>query len=202
MHNLYANLVAVVTLAFATSQVQAYTYTVDPLLDGSLVLCSPCSSYPGSVAVTSGTEFQGLVRFKTPQNLLSTDRIELSLTLSALPSQSTQEAIYGYESYAIGINSSDKYAGTFLGNLYIQADALLGTSYQLDVTDFVKAASAPYISFNLRSTELNSFTSIGNRSTTPTQLWVSTIPEPATSGIFALGIVFGFALHRQRKAAL
>jgi hypothetical protein len=145
--------------------------------------------------VESSVGRQGIVKFSTSPITEPVLQASLSVNPYGLPFQSLLVEVYGYQSSDAQITSSDRNAGAFLGNLVIPETIDYGQDILIDVTQFMKTVSSPFVSFNLRTTGgLDIFSSLEYNAGHPSQLTV-TIPEPATLLLLGLGSL----LLRKRK---
>jgi len=168
----------------------AGNWVINPSDDGSIydngnVVTSAyllCSGYIQGVAEYPIDSINGQIETAT-----------LSVNPNALPLMSPIVHVYGYSSTDGRLTSSDYNAGVFLGD-WTLPNLACGQDAYFDVTSFLKTVTTPYVGFNLRTASTDLFSSLEYNEGHPSQLTVTTVPEPATLLLFTLG---GLALRRK-----
>lgn len=171
--------------------------TIDPTSDGSLYTCQGCNTVSeGAYVLTSGY-IQGVVKFSTTPIVGNVSHALLSLNPYGLPLWGSFVDVYGYGTSTGTLQVADANAGTFLGSLNLPANLGYGQNAYFDVTPFVASTHTPYLAFNLRSTGTDVFSSLEYNYGHPSQLIVTTVPEPSSMALTIAGL---FILGRVRKA--
>ncbi len=178
------------TISIFVNFTYAGNWVINPHDDGYI--------YPWGVVNTnldlmSGGACQGVVEFPIGSINGTIQKATLSINPYALPLSSPTVHIYGYSSTDGILTMSDYDAGAFLGDLSV-SNLSFGQDAYFDVTSFLKTVTTPYVGFNLRTDNTDVFSSLEENYGHPSQLSVSTIPEPATLLLFTLG---GLALRRK-----
>ncbi len=198
---------AIFSLAFAAFALTAPATShggilvIDPTSDGSLYVCAGCNIVSeGDYVLVSGY-IQGDVKFASNSISGAVTQALLSLNPYGLPLFGNEVSIYGYGTAIGALDDSDADAGVLLGILILPANLGYGEDVYFDVTAFVAATNAPFLAFNLRTTDTDVFSSLEYNYGHPSQLLVTTaeLAEPAPmallfSGLLALG---GFSRKRQ-----
>jgi hypothetical protein len=174
----------------------AATLTIDPTSDGSLYTCDGCNTVSDGAYVLTSGYIQGAVKFSTASIVGNVSQAFLTLNPYGLPLWGTNVDIYGYETTIGELHVSDANAGTLLGTLTLPADLGFGQDAYFDVTAFVAGASSPYIAFNLRSDGTDVFSSLEYNYGHPSQLLITTVPEPSSIALVMAG---SFALGARRR---
>lgn len=173
-------------LVLTSSSAWSATATINPSIDGTI----QNQTFLQGSSVTSASWALGVVRFLTPI-LQEGDTVTLKLYPSALPLRGPTEYISAYESDDLTVNPTAFNITTRVGQIDIPASSDFSSVFSLDVTNFVKSANSPYITFELRSDGMNSFTALGGYSfQKPTQIVITSIPEPGAISLMALGLAF------------
>ena len=171
-------------LVLATSSAWSAAVTINPSIDGTI----RNQTFLQGSSITSASWALGIVRFQTP-TLQEGDTATLKLYPSAPPLRGPTEYVYGYKSDDLTVNPTAFNITTLLGQIDIPANSDFSSVFSLDVTNFVKSANSPYITFELRSEGLNTFTALGGYSfQKPTQLVITSIPEPGAMSMMGLGL--------------
>jgi hypothetical protein len=118
----------------------------------------------------------------------------LTVNPYGLPLWGNPVQVYGYSSIDGKLTLSDYDAGIFLGS-WTLPNLNIGQNAFFDVTSFLKTVTTPYVGFNLRSDGTDVFASLEYNHGHPSQLLVTTIPEPGT--LLLLGI--GAAILRKKR---
>jgi hypothetical protein len=191
--------IAILTLVFAafalTSPATSHggTLVIDPTSDGSLYVCPGCNVVSEGAYVLVAGYIQGDVKFASNSISGTIAQVLLSLNPYALPLFGSEVAIYGYGTSIGALDESDADAGVLLGTLVLPANLGYGEDVYFDVTSFVAGTNAPFLAFNLRTTDVDVFSSIEYNYGHAAQLLVTTaITEPAPvallfAGLLALG---------------
>jgi hypothetical protein len=119
----------------------------------------------------------------------------LSVNPYALPVFGQIVHLYGYQSTDGRVTVSDYSSGVFLGDWSLPSLGY-GQDAYFDVTSFLKTITTPYVGFNLRPNGSDAFSSLEYNYGHPSQLSVSTIPEPATLLLLGIG---GLTVFRKRR---
>jgi len=188
--------IAIASLAFAalalTSPATSHggTLVIDPTSDGSLYVCAGCNIVSeGDYVLVSGY-IQGDVKFASGSIPGTITQALLSLNPYGLPLYGSEVAIYGYGTAIGALDDSDADAGVLLGTLVLPAALGYGEDAYFDVTKFVTDTSAPFLAFNLRTTDTDVFSSLEYNYGHPSQLIVTTaLAEPAPVALILAGLV-------------
>jgi len=122
----------------------------------------------------------------------------LSVNPDSLPLSASPVQVYGFSTGSGSLSSSDYDAGTFIGSWTLPDLGFRQDAY-FDVTALFTNGFGPYVGFNLRCAGVDVFCSLQNNYGQPEQLTVTTIPEPSTWVMVAMGIgvvLGGRRLHR------
>ena len=188
--------IAIASLAFAalalTTPATSHggTLVIDPTSDGSLYVCAGCNIVSeGDYVLVSGY-IQGDVKFASGSIPGTITQALLSLNPYGLPLYGSEVAIYGYGTAIGALDDSDADAGVLLGTLVLPATLGFGEDAYFDVTNFVAGTNAPFLAFNLRTTDTDVFSSLEFNYGHPSQLIVTTaLPEPAPIALILAGLV-------------
>jgi hypothetical protein len=188
---------AIATLVFAafalTSPATSHggILVIDPTSDGSLYVCPGCNVVSeGDYVLVSGY-IQGDLKFASNSISGTVTQALLSLNPYGLPLLGSEVAIYGFGADIGALDESDANAGVFLGTLILPANLGYGEDVYFDVTPFVAGTIAPFLAFNLRTTDTDVFSSLEYNYGHPSQLHVTTtaIAEPAPVALLFAGLV-------------
>jgi hypothetical protein len=185
-------------ILFVSSAAHASLITINPTSDGSL--------YTGSTVVIDNNSYlmtdrglQGVVKFSSAAIDAPVQSAFLTVNAYGLPLWGRNVDIYGYGSSIGTLTTADANAGTFLGTLVLPINPVYGQDIYFDVTSFVSSAIAPFFAFNLRSNDMNIFSSREYNYGHPAQLIVSTVPEPGTMALLLTGLAAAGALRRKTR---
>ena len=155
------------------------------------------SGYVDRVTYLScGGNTRGIVEFSLGSISEQIVSATLSINPYGLPNQSPIINMYGYQSSDGRLTTSDFYAGTYLGDWTLPPLGY-GQDAYFDVTNFLKTVTTPYVGFNLRADGAgDQFSSLEYNYGHPSQLIISTVPEPATLLVLGLGAAI---LRKRRK---
>ena len=198
-------MVSMVLAAFAmTSPAISHggVLVIDPTSDGSLYVCPGCNIVSeGDYVVVSG-DIQGEVKFASNSISGTVTQALLSLNPYGLPLAGNEVSIYGYGTAIGALDDSDANAGTLLGILILPANLGYGEDVYFDVTAFVAATNAPFLAFNLRTTDTDVFSSLEFNYGHASQLLVttSTLAEPAPGALLLAGLAALGGVARRRPA--
>lgn len=106
-----------------------------------------------------------------------------------LPLWGSTVDVYGYGTTVGSLIAADANAGALLGTLILPANLRYGQDAYFDVTSFVASTHSPYVAFNLRSTGMDVFSSLEFDYGHPSQLLVTTVPEPSSVALIAVGLL-------------
>ncbi len=168
----------------------AKSYAINPSDDGTI---NDGHVNTSSYLLCSG-DVRGIVEFPIDSLNGQITTATLSVNPYALPLFGLTVHVCGYSSIDGLVTISDYDEGLFLGD-WILPDLGYGQDAYFDVTSFMKTVTTPYVGFNLRTNDMDTFSSLEYNHGHPSQLTVTTVPEPATLLLFALG---GLALRRKR----
>jgi hypothetical protein len=170
----------------------AGNWIINPNDDGYIY---PWGVVNTNLDVVCGGAGQGVIEFPIDSINGKIQEATLSINPYALPLWSPIVHVYGYSSNDGLLTMSDYDAGVFLGDLTV-SNLSFGQDAYFDVTSFLKTVTTPYVGFNLRTEHTDVFSSLEENYGHPSQLSISTIPEPATLLLFTIGGLF----LRKRKA--
>jgi hypothetical protein len=176
---------------------------IDPTSDGSLYVCPGCNIVSeGDFVLVSGY-IQGDVKFASNSISGTVTQALLSLNPYGLPLFGNEVAIYGYGTAIGALDDSDADAGTLLGILILPANLGYGEDVYFDVTSFVAGTIAPFLAFNLRTTDTDVFSSLEFNYGHPSQLLVTTtaIAEPAPLALLFAGLLALGGISRRGRTA-
>ncbi len=117
-------------------------------------------SYPKATYVLVSGYIQGDIKFASNSISGAVTQALLSLNPYGLPLVGNEVSIYGYGTAIGALDDSDADAGTLLGILILPANLGYGEDVYFDVTTFVAATNAPFLAFNLRTTDTDVFSSL------------------------------------------
>jgi hypothetical protein len=171
----------------------ANSYVINPSDDGSIDIYGHVFT---SDYFLCSNDSRGIVEFPLDSINGQITTAILSVNPYALPLSESTVQVYGYSSTDGLLTISDYDAGAFLGN-WTLPDLNFGQDTYFNVTSFMKTVTTPYVGFNLRSDDVDIFSSLEYNYGHPSQLSVSTtIPEPATLMLLTLG---GLTVLRKKK---
>jgi hypothetical protein len=175
----------------------AHAQTLDPVNDGSLYTCDGCSVVSDGAYVLVSGYIQGAVKFDASAIHAPVLSAMLTLNPYGLPLWGPTVDVYGYGTAIAALDVSDANAGTYLGTLVLPADLGYGEDAYFDVTTFVATTTAPYLAFNLRSEGPDVFSSLEYNYGHPSQLLITTVPEPASAALLLAGLLLVGAAKRR-----
>lgn len=177
----------------------AVPITINPTSDGSLYTCDTCNVVSDGHYVLASGYIQGAVKFSSASISGTVTQALLALNPYAMPLHGPSVDIYGYGTTIGPLDVSDANAGTFIGTLILPPDLNFGQDAFFDVTAFVEDTNAPFLSFNLRTTGTDVFSSLEYNYGHPSQLIVTlATPEPSTLLLLGIGTL-GLGLRRRRN---
>lgn len=187
-----------------TSITEATAYaatTILPVSDGDIQICGDSCTLVDSSSpeMISSSYLQAIVKF--PQ--LSTETMIESALLSVHrgPYQAwwNELSIYGYSTDEKNISTTDRDAGEYIGTFTLPETFYYSGNAYFDVTSFVKGATGPYLSFNIRapnSVSMGTLESSGG----PAKLIITTaVPEANTGALAAIGMALIGIFFRNKK---
>lgn len=175
----------------------ALPITINPVADGSLYTCAGCNTVSDGAYVLTSGYIQGAVKFSTASITGIVSKALLTLNPYGLPLWGSTVDVYGYGTTIGALDVTDANAGTLLGTLTLPANLSYGQDAYFDVTALFTSANSPYVAFNLRSTGTDVFSSMEYNYGHPSQLLVTTVPEPCSIALVAVGLL---ALRTRRSA--
>ena len=190
-------LASILNTAIASNQI-----IINPTSDGSIY------NWNGTLTVFSdfyvqaasnGGIWQGIIKFPMSSINEPSSRVLLSVNPYGTPVDSKALQVYGFSSNNSQLNATDYDAGALLENWYLPTTLSWGQDAYLDVTQFVQNASGPYVCFNLRSSGIFQLCSLSYKYDHPSQLTVTTVPEPSSILALLCGIVAMGGIIRRRR---
>lgn len=175
-------------------------FTLNPISDGSMYVCAGCSTVSEGAYVLASGYIQGVVKFSSSGITGTVTQALLTLNPYGLPLWGDQVSIYGYGTSVGPLDSSDADAGTLLGTFALPSLGY-GQDASFDVTSFVANTKAPFLAFNIRTTGTDVFSSIEYNYGHPSQLHVTSVPEPGTATLLFGGLAAICALTRRQDRA-
>jgi hypothetical protein len=170
------------------------TLILQPTADGSI---APNGNFNGwNLECT--VDDQGVAIFSLSSVTGTVTQALLSVNPDSLPLWGNPVQVYGFSSDIGLLSSSDYNAGTFIGSWTLPSLSFRQDAY-FDVTALFTNGLGPYVGFNLRSAGVDVFCSLENNYGEPEELTLTTIPEPSTWVMVAMGIgvvLGGRRLHR------
>lgn len=191
---------AVVSALMFSTPSHALQITINPSSDGSLYVCEGCNTVSDGNYVLASGYIQGVVKFSTASITGNVSQALLTLNPYGLPLWGTNLEVYGYGTTTGALVDADANAGTLLGTLSLPDDLGYGEDAYFDVTSFVTTVNTPYIAFNLRSSDTDVFSSLEYNYGHPSQLLISTVPEPASLALITAGLLGLGARRVARKS--
>jgi hypothetical protein len=153
------------------------------------------------VEVTAGG-YCGEIEFPMAAVPQPISQATLSVNPYGLPLPVTTIAVYGYPDTDGRITAADWNVGTFLGNWSLPTNLAYGQDVFFDVTTFLRNVSSPYVGFNLRPVSgggADVFSSLEYNYGHPSQLTVTSIPEPSTVVLLGIGTLGLLAYAWRRR---
>lgn len=181
-------LIAASALVFSTAS-NATLITINPTSDGSLYTCVGCNTVSEGAYVLVSDYIQGAVKFSTAVITGNVSNAMLTLNPYGLPLWGPTVDVYGYGTTIGTLNVTDANAGTFLGTLTLPPGLGYGQDAYFDVTSLFTGFNSPYIAFNLRSLDTDVFSSLEYNYGHPSQLLVTTVPEPSSIALIVAGVL-------------
>jgi len=199
-------IVSMLLAAFAVTNPavsQGGAIVIDPTSDGSLYVCAGCNIVSDGDYVVASGYIQGDVKFASNSISGAVTQALLSLNPYGLPLHGNEVSIYGYGTAIGALDDSDADAGVLLGILILPANLGFGEDVFFDVTAFVAATNAPFLAFNLRTTDTDVFSSLEFNYGHASQLLVTTsaLAEPAPGALLLAGLAALAGVARRRPAA-
>ena len=160
-------------------------------------------SYPKAAYVLVSGYIQGDIKFASNSISGAVTQALLSLNPYGLPLFGNEVSIYGYGTAIGALDDSDADAGTLLGILILPANLGFGEDVYFDVTTFVAGTNAPFLAFNLRTTDTDVFSSLEFNYGHASQLLVTTtaVAEPAPGALLLAGLAALGGVARRRPVA-
>ena len=186
------------------------TLTLNPNSDGSIYVCDGCNPVSEGSTVLAAFYIQGIVKFASEAITGPVSQALLTLNPYSLPLFGQNLDVYGYATTLGQLDETDGNAGALLGTLVLPLDLGYGQDAFFDVTAFVNSVNAPFLAFNLRSSDgVDDFSSLEFNYGHPSQLLITfAVPEPplATLLLAALLAYVGLSLprltaHREHRMA-
>jgi hypothetical protein len=179
---------------------------VKPTSDGSLYTCAGCNTVSDGAYVLASGYIQGDVKFSMAGLNGPQSQVLLTLNPYGEPLWDKTVEVYGYGTSVGALAASDANAGTFLGTLVLPDNLGYGQDASFDVTSFVNSVHAPYVAFNLRTTDTDVFSSLEYNYGHPSELLATAmpaaaaVPEPANASLMlaAIAAAAGLAVRRRR----
>lgn len=205
MKNIFAATAIAIAAMFSTTASHAapIDLTINPTSDGSISVCAGCNTVDENAYVMTSVYDQGAIKFASAPIINAIASAFLTVNPYGLPLWDSTIDIYGYGTETGHLTAADANAGTFLGTLTLPAMLGYGQDAFFDVTSFLRATKASFFAFNLRSDDLDVFSSLEHNYGHPSQLLVTyedapvDVPEPA--GLILAGVL-ALALVRRRNS--
>lgn len=173
--------------------------TLNPTSDGSLYTCEGCNVVSDDAYVLVSGYIQGAVKFSSALITGTVTRAFLTLNPYGLPLFGERVDVYGYGTTIGQLDVTDANAGTFLGTLVLPPDLGYGQDAFFDVTAFLVNATAPFLAFNLRSTDTDVFSSLEYNYGHPSQLLITfAVPEPPLAALLVTALLVYCGISRRR----
>ena len=179
---------------------------VKPTSDGSLYTCAGCNTVVDGAYLLASGYIQGDVKFSMAGLNGLQSQVLLTLNPYGEPLWDKTVEVYGYGTSVGALAASDANAGAFLGTLVLPDHLGYGQDATFDVTSFVNSVHAPYVAFNLRTTDTDVFSSLEYNYGHPSELLATAmpaaaaVPEPANAALMlaAIAAAAGMAVRRRR----
>ena len=195
----------IVSAAFAMFLCCAPTITyavpivINPTSDGSLYTCDGCNVVSDDAYVLVSGYIQGAIKFSSASITGTVTQVFLTVNPYGLPLFGPNVDIYGYGTTLGQLDVSDANAGTFLGTLVLPPNLGYGEDAFFDVTAFVATVNAPFLAFNLRSTDTDVFSSLEFNYGHPSQLLVTfAVPEPSLAALLLAALLAYWGISQRR----
>ncbi len=187
------------SLTMGVKYSHATVITINPSADGAIYTCSSCNPVSDGGYVLVANYIQGIVEFSLDQVNQPITSAILSLNPYGLPLHGETIEVYGYASTDGILTAADGFAGSFLGAWDMPVGLGYGQDTYFDVSDFLSTIDSPYVGFNLRSyTGTDVFSSLEYNYGHPSQLTVTTVPEPASLLLLFVGITSLFIIRKNK----
>lgn len=189
----------VLLVSFCALPAAGDTITLNPVDDGSLYTCSTCSPNPFRSYVEVSGNIVGDIDFSTAAFQGKVGTALLSVNPYGLPLWGLQLDVYGYANSSATISMSDLASPTFIGVWNIPATLKYGQDTFFDVTNFLGTVNTPYVNFILKDAYgTDIFSSTEYNYGHPSQLTVTTVPEPSSLAMLLGGFGIASGLWRRR----
>jgi hypothetical protein len=175
------------------------TLILEPTSDGSLYTCDGCNVVSDGDYVLVSGDIQGAIKFSSALITGTVAQAFLTVNPYGLPLFGPTVDVYGYGTTIGQLDVSDVNAGTFLGTLVVPPNLGFGEDAFFDVTAFVTTISAPFLAFNLRSAEIDVFSSLEFNYGHPSQLLLTfAVPEPSLAALLLMATLAYCGIPRRR----
>ena len=199
---------ATLSLALLEDPVAAFAdpvqTVVEPTSDGSLYLCAGCNTVSDGDYVLASGYIHGDVKFSMASLQGPQSQVLFTLNPYGEPLWGKDVAIYGFASSIAALDASDATAGTYLGTLVLPDNLGYGQDASFDVTAFVNGVHSPYVGFDLRTTNVDVFSSLEYNYGHPSELLATAgpaaaVPEPANASLMLAGMLGPLGLAMRRR---
>lgn len=175
------------------------TLILEPTSDGSLYTCDGCNVVSDGDYVLVSGDIQGAIKFSSALITGTVAQAFLTVNPYGLPIFGPNVDVYGYGTTIGQLDVSDAHAGTFLGTLVLPPNLGFGEDAFFDVTAFVNTINAPFLAFNLRSVDIDVFSSLEFNYGHPSQLLMTfAIPEPSLSALLLTALIAYCVIWQRR----
>ena len=181
----------VLSVTLSSLLLSASTLTLNPVDDGSIYTCAQCNHDPFRGYLLVAGYIVGETKFSIAPLPGSFESALLSVNPYGLPSWAPTINVYGLASTSPTISMFDVTSAptTFLGIWTLPPGLGYGQDAFFDVTAFLRTVDTPYVAFVLRSVDgPDVLSSTQYNYGHPSQLTITSVPEPGTLVLLLAGI--------------
>jgi hypothetical protein len=188
-------LVSLLNLSISTRD-WANTVTNNPSQDGSVYFDGVVSL--GAYVTCAPGDIEGDVAFSLSSVTGTVTQALLSVNPYGLPLFGPHVSVYWSGNTNGLLAGTDYDSGTLVGTFTLPSLGYGQPAY-FDVTSIFSSVNTPYVEFDLRSDGTDVFSSTAYNYGRPSQLMITTVPEPSTAALTVAGILAVAFLKTRRS---